>query len=131
MHNFDWVCLALRTIDQNVTFASDIYEASRYKIAMTGRYTIVIFDDYDKIAYFDDEKPLKILDKRSLVHIIREETLEDFLEHLYRWKHQEITPLQHQLDFYREVKKRLNLNTYYYFQAYSIGFWIDENEDMQ
>ena len=130
MHNFDWVCLALRTIDQNVTHASDIYESERYKIAMTGRYTIVIFDDYDKIAYFDDEKPLKILDKRSLVHIIREETLDDFLEHLYRWKHQEITPLQHQLDFYKEVKKRLNLNTYYYFQAYCIGFWIDEQEEI-
>ncbi|EEK70195.1 hypothetical protein bcere0007_53420 [Bacillus mycoides] len=67
---------------------------------MTGRDTIVIFDDYDKIAYFDDEKPLKILDENSLVRIIREETLDDFLEYLYRWKHQEIPPLQHQLDFY-------------------------------
>ncbi|QWI25654.1 hypothetical protein EXW34_31275 (plasmid) [Bacillus mycoides] len=126
MHNFDWVCLALRTIDQDVTHASEIYEGERFKLAMTGRYTMVIFDDYDKIAYFDDEKPLKVLNKNYLQHIIREETLDDFLEHLYRWKHPGITSLQHQLDFYREVKKRLNLNTYYYFQAYSIGFWIDE-----
>ncbi|KZD70954.1 hypothetical protein [Bacillus cereus] len=126
MHKFEWIEAGLNAIDKDISLSTDIYCDERFEIGITHRNTMIVFDDFDEIVYFENDQFIKTLSKRKIRHYVKDQTLSDFLESMYRAKFPERHTLKHQIDFYREIEARLNQNTYYFFQPYCMGFWIEE-----